>query len=252
MEKQEYHEERRPRKRKTHRLYAFIVLVLGVAIIALGILVLFYVQKIEVEGNEYCTDQEIVSLVKSDKYSINTLYIAGKYALGMGETLPCLESISVRLSAPWALKVKVEEKQIVGYVKNGDVYAYFDKEGLVVSESAVMQEGLPCIEGISLDHVNLYETLTTDNSKIFEEILETSQEVVKYEIDTDKIVCKDNQIYLYIGKIYVNLGSQVSSEQIAQVKPILEKLDGQEGTLHLENYSESSGTITFDVGEIPE
>lgn len=252
MEKQEYHGERKPKKRKTHRLYAFIVIVLGVAIIALGILVLFYVQNIEVEGNEYCTDREIVNLVKSDKYSINTLYIVGKYALGKGETLPCLENISVRLSAPWALKVKVEEKQIVGYIKNEDVYAYFDKEGLVVSESTVMLEGLPCIEGIDLENIKLYEKLTTDDSRIFEEILETSQEVVKYGLDTDKIVCKNNKIYLYIGKIYVNLGSQVSSEQIAQVEPIMEKLDGQEGTLHLENYSENSGTITFDVGEIPE
>ena len=75
---------------------------------------------------------------------------------------------------------------------------------------------------------------------------------VKQEISADRIVCRGDEIYLDIGKIYVNLGNQVSSDQIAQIPPILEKLGGQEGTLHLENYSESSDTITFDIGEIPQ
>ena len=46
-------------KRKSHRLYAFVVLLLAAAILALGVLILFYVQEIEVDGNEYCTDQQI-------------------------------------------------------------------------------------------------------------------------------------------------------------------------------------------------
>lgn len=237
-------------KRKSHRLYAFVVLLLAAAILVLSVLVLFYVQQIKVEGNEYCTDQQIVDTVRSDKYSINTLYIAGKYAIGKGKSLPCLESIHVSLSAPWTLKVTVREKPIVGYLENKDNYAYFDKEGMVVSMSPTLIEGLPCIEGVSMKDIKLYSRLETDDSKIFEEILETSQEAVKQKISADRIVCRGDEIYLDIGKIYVNLGNQVSSDQIAQIPPILEKLGGQEGTLHLENYSESSDTITFDIGEI--
>ena len=237
-------------KRKSHRLYAFVVLLLAAAILVLSVLVLFYVQQIKVEGNEYCTDQQIVDTVRSDKYSINTLYIAGKYAIGKGKSLPCLESIHVSLSAPWTLKVTVREKPIVGYLENKDNYAYFDKDGIVVSMSPTLIEGLPCIEGVSMKDIKLYSRLETDDSKIFEEILETSQEAVKQKISADRIVCRGDEIYLDIGKIYVNLGNQVSSDQIAQIPPILEKLGGQEGTLHLENYSESSDTITFDIGEI--
>ena len=118
--------------------------------------------------------------------------------------------------------------------------------------SPTLIEGLPCIEGVSMKDIKLYSRLETDDSKIFEEILETSQEAVKQKISADRIVCRGDEIYLDIGKIYVNLGNQVSSDQIAQIPPILEKLGGQEGTLHLENYSESSDTITFDIGEIPQ
>lgn len=254
IEQEEMEKVQKPqrKKKKTHRLYAFVVLVLGAAIIVLGTVLLFYVQKIEVSGNEYCSDQEIVDLVQDDQYSINALYIMGKYALGKGKILPCLESMKVRLKAPWIVSVKVEEKPIVGYVQNGDNYDYFDKEGLVVLESSALIGGLPSIEGIEVKDIKLYERLKSDDTRIFEEILEISKEVTKYELSTDKIICKDDDIYLYIGKICVNLGKSVSSEQIAQIKPILEKLGDQEGTLHLENYSEVSGTITFDIGEIPQ
>ena len=251
MGKEKRQKEEKPgkRKKKSHRLYALVVLLLGIAIIALGVLILFYVQKIEISGNEYCTDQEIVDTVQSDKYSINTLYILGKYALGYGEQLPCLESMEVGLKAPWVLKVTVKEKPIVGYVRNGEDYAYFDKAGLVVSESSSLIEGLPCIEGIEVKDIKL---LRSDDTRIFEEILETSKEVVKYQLSTDRIVCKDDKIYLYIGKVCVSLGKNVSSEQIAQIAPIMEKLGDQEGTLHLENYSETTETITFDIGEFSE
>ena len=253
MRKEEYQQEERPRKKKkTHRLYALIVIILGIAIIVLGVLILFYTQKIEISGNEYCTDQEIVDTVKNDRYSMNTLYILGKYKLGYGDTLPCFESMKVGLKLPWVLKVEVKEKPIVGYVQNGEGYAYFDKEGMVVAESSSLISDLPCIEGVEMKDIQLYQQLKSEDARIFEEILETSKDVTKYKLSTDKIVCKDDKIYLYIGNVCVSLGNHVSAEQIAQIKPIIEKLGEQSGTLHLENYSETSKTITFDIGEFPE
>lgn len=252
IEKEEMEKPLRKKKKKTHRVYAFVVLALGIAIIVLAIVLLFYVQKIEISGNEYCSDQEIVDSVQNDPYSVNALYIVGKYALGKGEVLPCFESMKIGLKAPWIVTVKVKEKTIVGYVENNSVYDYFDKEGLVVAESSSLIEGLPCIEGIEVTEIQLYHQLKSDNTKIFEEILETSKEVTKYDLDTNKIVCVDDNIYLYIGKVCISLGESVSSEQIAQIEPILAKLGDQEGTLHLENYSESGGAVTFKMGEIPQ
>ncbi|MDY2814906.1 MAG: hypothetical protein SOU03_13280 [Dorea sp.] len=240
------------KKKKSHRLYAAVVLILAAAILVLGILILFYRQAIEVSGNDYCTEQEIVNIIQEDKYSINTIYAVVKYAAGYGEKLPCLESMKVGMKNPWTLKVTVKEKQIVGYVKEGKKYFYFDKNGMVVYESNVLRKGLPSITGVEVRNIQLYETLECDNAQIFEEILETSKEVKKSNLNPDKIVCEKNQIYLYIGKVRINLGNSVSSEQVAQIKPIMEKLGEKEGTLHLENYSEDRTTITFDIEEISE
>ena len=35
--------------------------------------------------------------------------------------------------------------------------------------------------------------------------------------------------------------------KVAQIPKILEKLEGKEGTLHLENFSDESDTATFDI-----
>lgn len=230
-------------------MYAFFVLLLGFLIIVMTLLLLFYVQKIEVSGNGYMSEQEIVEAVQNDKLSINSLYILGKYALNKGEIPPCLERMKIRMKSPWSLKVIVEEKPIVGYIQNGDKYCYFDKEGLVVHESVSLLEGFPYIEGIDVGDVKLYQQLKSDDTRIFEQILETSREVVKYELDTAKIVCEGNEICLDIGKVRVRLGKEVSAEQIAQISPVLEKLGDQEGVLHLENYSGMNGTITFEAAE---
>ena len=123
------------------------------------------------EIRRYMRDNNSCLLYTS--YSINTLYILAKYAVGKGESLPCLDSIKVSLKAPWALKVKVEEKPIVGYVENEDHYAYFDQEGMVVSESTALIEGLPCIEGIStVSYTHLFDTEKIKKS-------DTSQGVVR-------------------------------------------------------------------------
>ena len=249
-EKEREGEEPRPRrKKKSHKIYAFFVLFLGCVIMIVAVFLLFYVQKITVKGNEYTTEQEIIEAVRNDRYSVNTLYILGKYALGKGEVPPCLQRMKVRMEAPWSLRVTVEEKRIAGYIQNGDKYAYFDKEGLIVFESAALIEGLPYIEGIDVGEIKLYQRLKSDDTRIFEQILEASKEAAKYELSSAKIVCEGDEICLDIGKIRVCLGKNVSAEQMAQVPPILEKLGEREGILHLENYSEMKGTITFEAAE---
>lgn len=238
------------RKKRSHRLYAFVVLLFGFAIIVLAFLLLFHVQKIEVSGNDYLTEEEIIDAVQDDRLSKNSLYILGKYAVGRGTVLPCLDQMKVRMKSPWVLKVEVREKPIVGYIQNGEKYEYFDKEGLVVFESSVLKEGLPYIEGIEVGEIRLYHRLKSGDTRIFEQILETSKEVTKYELVTDRIVCEEDNICLYVGNVRICLGESVSSAQIAQIEPILEKLGNQEGTLHLEHYSEMNQTITFEAGPV--
>lgn len=252
QETQKKPRNKRKRKKKGLRLYALAVIILGLAIICLSILLLFRVRTIEVKGNEYTSDKEIVKMVQDDQYSVNSLYIFGKYIIGRGQVLPCFENVKISLKAPWTVRVTVEEKQIVGYMKNKKEYIYFDKEGFILKKSNEKMEDAVLVEGIQADSLELYESLKNGKSAVFEEILETTKELKKYDLDIKKIVCKDNRIYIYTKKVCISLGNTVSSEKIAQIPPIMEKLGKKKGTLHLENYSEDRQTITFNKGEFPE
>lgn len=241
----------RKKKKRSLRLYALLVIVLGIAILSLSVVLLFKVQKIEISGNEYCSDKEIREMIQDDSYSVNALYIFGEYLTGHGQKLPCFESVKVSLKAPWIVKVSVREKPIVGYMSGDKEYLYFDKDGLIVKKSNEILEGVPLVEGITPDNTELYKPLKNKKSIVFEEILETTKELNKYDLKIKKIVCKNDRIYVYIGKVCVSLGDTVTPEKIAQIPPIMDKLGKQKGTLHLENYSEARKTITFNKGEFP-
>ena len=93
--------KKHPKRKKTHKLYAAIVLLLGIVIICMTVLLLFYVQRIEIEGNNYCSDKEIAEAVQNDRFSINALYVTAKYALGKGEVPNAVENMEVSLKNPF-------------------------------------------------------------------------------------------------------------------------------------------------------
>ena len=45
--------------------------------------------------------------------------------------------------------------------------------------------------------------------------------------------------------------SEITSDKMSQIQPILKELGKKKGTLHLENYSSGNETITFAIGEFP-
>lgn len=237
-------------KKNGLRIYAAVVLLLAAAILIIGMILLFYVRKIEVVGNKYSDSQEITASVQNDKLSVNSLYVLAKYSFGRGQKPECLDAMQVSLENPWTLKVRVKEKTIVGCVKSGKTYSYFDREGLVVREDTVKDNKIPVVEGMKITKSGLYTQIRTSNQTKFTEILEACEESQKYEIYPEQIYVKNEQIYMSFGNVNACLGNQVSAEQIAQIRPILKKLGDKKGILHLETYSENNTTITFEMEEI--
>lgn len=252
MNKEHQKEVQRPhKKKKSHKLYAAIVLTLGVIIICLTILILFYVQRIEIKGNVYCTDKTIVEAIQNDKFSINTLYIKAKYDAGKGEIPAGLESMEVSIKNPWTLRVTVKEKQSIGYFEHKKERVYFDQEGYVIIKGMAVVKDVPLVKGIQFKNIKLNQKLESENSSVFEEIALLTQEMKKHELTVDKILYVNDRVYAYIGKKCISFGMDVTPEKVAQVKPILKKLGKKKGTLHLENYSGGNETITFAIGEFP-
>ena len=228
-------------KEKKHRKRKILPVLLGtVGVLALaGLIVVFgfRVRSVEVEGNEYYSDNSIISWINNDDLAVNSLYI--------------LERMEISLKNPWTVHVQVREKQMVGYVDYDDSYLYFDHEGTALVRRKKIVEGVPHVEGLAFDAsgVVLGETLPVDDESIFERITEVSRGLEKYKLTPDRLSCADGEIILTFGRIQILLGNDNYDERLAQIDPILEKLDENypdtSGTLHLENFDGTSENIPF-------
>lgn len=241
--------EREAGYKKSHKIYAFVVITLGLAIFVLAMFLLFYVQKIEVSGNAYTSSQDIVQEVRKDRGSVNSLYLLCKYRFADYSMPGSLESMSVSLRNPWTVKVEVKEKKILGYVEGESKYLYFDKDGTVVYEGNSLMEGVPHIEGLDVSGAALYKPLESGDTRVFEAILDAVSLAEEMELSPDRIVCESGNVNLYFAEICVDLGNTVTSEKMSQIAPILEKIEGQSGTLHLEHFLERGDTVTFEKDE---
>lgn len=246
-------------KNKKHRKRKILPVILSVvgilALVALVVVFLFRTRGFEVSGNSYYGETSITTWIEKDGFSVNTLYILAKYNLTDAELPSAVETMKVTLKNPWTVRVIVKEKEMAGYVDYDGALLYFDRSGTAIVRSKKLIEGVPYIEGLEFDaaKVELGEMLPVEDDTVFEKIVEVSRYLQEYELAPDRIVCSDGGIQIYFGTVEVMLGTGNYELRLAQVSPVLQKLQENypdtAGTLHLENYDESSSSIRFVPSE---
>ena len=246
-------------KGKKHRKRRILPIVLGTAgglILAAVIVVFgFRVRSFEVEGNVYYGENSIITWIQNDDLAVNSLYILAKYNFMNPEVPSAVDRMEISLRNPWTVHVQVKEKNMIGYVDYDGAYLYFDHEGTALVRTKKVVEGVPYIEGLNFDAsgVQLGESLPVEDTGIFEKIVEVSRGLDKYELTPDRLACTDGGIQISFGGVKVLLGEENYDERLAQIEPILEKLNENypdtAGTLHLENYDAASENIPVVPGE---
>ena len=94
----------------------------------------------------------------------------------------------------------------------------------------------------------LYEKLPIENDSIFQDILTITKVLSKYDVICDKIQFDTNyQVTLGYGTVKVNIGKLENlDEKLMQLPYILPSLEGERGTLDLQNYTLDKKSITFE------
>lgn len=240
------------KKKKRRKKWPVVVgILMGLFILAAGAVVLFRTRTVEVEGNSIYSENTIATWVQKDKLSVNTLYLLVKYNFLDSELPVGVEQMDVSLKNPWTVHVKVEEKELAGYVDCSGTYLYFDQNGIAVLKTKKQIEDAPYIEGLTFDEsdVEIGKTLPVEDDSIFGKIVDASRYLKKYSLAPDRISCVEGDVRLYFGIVKVLLGDGGYEEKLQQVEPILDKLaelyPKTAGTLHLENYDSASDAISF-------
>ena len=240
--------EERGKKRKKKRkfwyyLYAVVILLLTIANITLATLLLTHVQSIQVKGTKLSSKNDIIEWVREDPLTTNSIYTYAKFKTGAYQLPIYLDEAKVTLAAPWKIKVTVKEKQIIGSIIEENEYVYFDEEGLVLKIAQEYDATIPIIEGLKVDEAKKFEYLTIENEKVFSYIVSLTKEIERNGLNPDHIVWEEESMNLYFKGVCVKLGKSNFDKKIVELPPILEKLEGKEGTLFMEHYT--SGRISF-------
>ncbi len=233
-------------------LYVIVSIVLFILIV--GLLAFIYIRdnytvtNIYVSGNTHYSNEEIIDMVMTDRLCSNSLYLSFKYRDKAIENIPFIEKMSVEIMSPDTVKINVYEKAIAGYISYLGHYMYFDREGIVVESSMEKSDDVPEVLGLSFDYVIIYEKLPIENEDVFEEILDITQLLSKYNLSADKIFFdSEYNLYLYFDGVEVSIGkSDYIDEKIIQLQYILPNLEGKTGVLEMKDYNEDTKNITFE------
>lgn len=254
-EKRGRRRERKPEKlrfSKTKRI-AILAMVLS-CLLLLIVGVFFYVihnyrvTTVHVDGNVHYTNEEIIEMVMGGRFGNNSLFLSLKYRDKGIEGIPFVETMDVDIEAKDTIRITVYEKALAGYVRYLGRCVYFDKDGIVVETSEEETAGIPQVTGLTFDHVVLHDRLPVDKPELFDEILNITQQLAKYNLSADRIYFDSTyEVTLYFGEARINLGENKDiDEKIMKLQYILPDLLGKSGTLDMREYSEDTKTYSFE------
>ena len=279
----------RYRKKMNKTLFRIIVggAALAVCIALIVFLTVYHVDDVEIVGNTRNSEEEVKDVALSGPLASNSFLLSVFRKNVVTDELPFVEDIKIEQVSPGKIRLHVNEKQIVGYVRYLDCNMYFDKDGIVVesevapdagenTESTVVEPqqvivdpvevvdenetnyhaavtDVPCITGLTFESVALEEKLPVKDDSVFNTILGIARIVEKYDIMPDQVEFNDKyEITLYYGTIRVTLGvDNLLEEKITRVAAILPKLTGKSGVLHMEDYTKDTVNIIF-TEDVPE
>jgi cell division protein FtsQ len=235
--------------KKNIRIHIIIILaIINIILCAVYYLLIHYeVRKVTVDGNVHYSAEEIKSMIMTGYLGDNSLYLSLKYKNKDIDNIPFVETMDVVVQSNDSIRIIVYEKAIAGYVEYLGRYMYFDNEGVVVEASKVTTASVPQVTGLKFDHVVLYEKLPVENEDVFQDILTITKMLNKYDILCDKIQFDSNyNVTLGYGDVKVYVGDLNDlDDKLMQLPSILPSLEGEKGTLDLQNYSSDKKTISF-------
>lgn len=236
---------------KTKTVKKLIVVLAALAvlfILGLSFAGVFRVRQVTVTGNAYYTKEEVVDLLLDEGSLQNTLLVYLRYKYQEHPEIPFIDDFEVTMDSWQSLKIRVYEKNMVGYVRYLGQDVYFDKDGIVVESSTQELEGIPQISGVTFDSLAIHQPLSVEDPTIFDTILSITKLLTKYDLDPGEIrFGAGGELFLQLGDVKVALGTGENlDEKISRLKQLEGDLKDKSGTLHMENYTDETTHISLE------
>lgn len=224
-----------------------LILLLIIIISILFFLFYFRVEKINITGCNYYSEEQIKDKILTGRLEYNTIFLYIKYRYFERKDIPFIQKVTIERVSNHEINLNVYEKSLVACIRYMGEYIYFDKDGIVLESSRNKIKEIPHITGLNFNGFTIYEKLRVDEDEVFDKILDLSQLLRQYKINVDKISFNHkNEVVLTIDKIIVQLGKhQFYDEQIASLSSIIPKAKKEQlnGVLDMRNYKSGDDVI---------
>lgn len=191
-------DRKRKRLKRLNRKRIFLSIAAGLTLmIILSFTPFFTVDRIDVEGNSYFSDDEIIYMSHA-KPGQNLIYSPGK--IGIKKYLksnPYIESVRVKRSLPSTLLIVVKEREQLAAVPYSDEFVVIDKNGTVLRRTTDPPE-LTIIRGIRIKKMDKGEGIEAENS----DILKHSMNILN-AMKEGKLFFKGISVDTDVTKVYI-------------------------------------------------
>lgn len=213
-------------------------------VILIIIIIIFFnvrIKNVEVIGSEK-QDGERVSeaIFKNENDRISILFFI-KDLMGLKKEVHYVDTYKVEWKSPVSIRVIVEEKPFIGFVKKDIINVYFDRDGIVSEMNEKRVKDVTEIRGINFGTFVKGEVLEAPDKRLFSSILDiiNSLRNVGYIVSLIE-VDRDDIISLYLGKIKVDIGNiEYMDVKIGRIIDIYPKIKDMSGTLDLSTAREN-------------
>ncbi|WP_067728311.1 cell division protein FtsQ/DivIB [Oceanobacillus damuensis] len=218
------------RKKKANRRLIFYLSIFFflIAIIVYLQSPLSHIKTINVIGNSYIANDDIIEQSKlTTETNIWTINKKEIESLIVGD--PLVESVSVERSLPWTVNINVSEHQIIGYLREETTYYPIMANGEILEAGQDHFRGdAPLIYGF--DEKDHLDRMAMELEELPENILDIISEIHWKPTDENK-----NNILLYMNDGYIVKGTIRDFAEKMEVYPsIVSQLDPEEkGILHI-------------------
>lgn len=204
-------EEKKRKHYKTHFfLKAALLLIALCATAAFACSPVFTIRNIEVEGNRFYTDEQIINM--SDAKTGGNLFLNAQKAEIKSNLKDNIYFRTVRVNRriPATLVIKVEEREELAGVKYGDRYVVIDEDAVVLRIARLDPE-VTEITGLTIMKMEPGAEIQVEEKKIFKDALSTLHTMKEGDLFFKRMEIEDQSITAFI---YDMLKVKGSSEQL--------------------------------------
>ncbi len=236
--------KREPKKRrKKHYLRRFVILLAVIA--AAGAFLssgFFAVKTVEVEGNQYYDDDEIINLADA-RTGVNLFW--GARSSDIKDRLmadPYFVDVTVHRKLPDTLVIEVEERDQIAAITYGDSYIVIDEEGVMLRKTSVDPK-LTLLTGLTVSKLKVGEPVEAEEAATLASTLQMLNSMKDGDFFFKKIDVSQVVIRAYIYDTLVVKGTPkqmmkaIDSGNLQKVVNKLIKSDIRRGTINLGDHN---------------